>query len=135
MVQKYQGRGTLIKSLIVATCLGAIPALAIAAPHSASVVTQQDLQQAMADKAALRDADRAAVRGLLERPEVQTIATRAGLDVNRALDRVNTLSDQDLSNLAARARYVDARIAGGNDTVVISTTGVLIILIVILLLV
>jgi len=137
--EKHRFRGTFIRSLIVIACLGTIPALAVAAPvaasHNVSVVTAQDLQQAVAAKSAMRDADRAAIRGLLERPQVQSAATRVGLDVNRALDRVNTLSDQDLSSLAARARYLDARIAGGDDVVIISTTGALAILILILLLV
>ncbi len=138
MSSKYPFRGTFIRSLIVAVCLGVIPVLATAAPvaasHNPSVVTTQDLQQAVAAKSATRDADRAAIRGLLERPQVQTIAARAGLDVNRAIARVNTLSGQDLSSLAARARTLNAQIAGGDDTIVLSTTGLLVIILVIVLL-
>jgi hypothetical protein len=134
--KKYPSARTFVGSVLFVAVLGLVPGLAVASTHRASVVTPQDLQQAMVDRAALRNADRAAIRGLLERPQVRELAVNAGLDVNRAIDKVGTLSDNDLSTLAARARYLDARIAGGHDdTIVISTTGALLILVVLLLLI
>jgi predicted outer membrane protein len=83
---------------------------------------------------AKQDADRAAIRQALNRPEVQSVAKQMGLDLGRANTSVGTLAGADLDRAATAARQVNEALTGGASTVVISTTTIIIILLVIILL-
>ena len=85
--------------------------------------------------AAQQDADRAAIREALGRPEVRDVAAKAGIDLDRATTVVRTLSGADLERAAATARQVNDSLTGGASTVVLSTTTVIIILLVVILIV
>ncbi len=118
-------------SFLAAAGLGAIhPAPARA---DDSVVGDRDLQQAVDGKVASQDADRAALRELLNRQDVRSAAEGAGLDVNRALDAVNTLSGDELSTLGQQAQTLNEQLAGG-DRVVITTTVLTLVLVLVLIL-
>ena len=82
-----------------------------------------------------QDADRAAIRQALSRPEVQTVAKQMGVDLGRANAAVSTLAGADLERTANAARQVNDALTGGASTVVISTTTIIIILLVIILLI
>ena len=84
---------------------------------------------------ARQDADRAAVREALGRPEVQEVAQQFGVALSRVTASVATLSGSDLEHAGAAARQVNAALAGGASTVVISTTTIIIALLVIILLI
>ncbi len=133
--QKQSWRSAFIAFLVLLIGAGASPALAAAAPHSPTLVHSQDLQKAVDARAAARDADRAAIRTLLGRPAVREAAGRAGLDVDRALDGVNTLSDQELSALSTQARNLDSQLAGGAAVVITTTVLTLVLILIIILLV
>ena len=99
------------------------------------VVSPSDITAAMAHKVAAQDADRAAVREALARPEVQSVAASMGVDLNRANAAVETMGGVDLAQAASAARQVNQQLVGGASTVVISTTTIIIALLVVILII
>jgi len=89
----------------------------------------------MTQKVAAQDADRAAVREALARPEVRSVAASMGMDLNRMDAAVDTMNGIDLAQAASTARQVNQQLVGGASTVVISTTTIIIALLVILLII
>lgn len=109
-------------------------------PHTAwaqppSVVDQTTLDQAIAVRAQQHDADRQAIRRMLERSQVRELAAHAGLDITRAEAAVGTLGATELHRLAEQARLVDDSLAGGQSTVTLPTTTIIIGLLVLILLI
>ena len=102
---------------------------------SDTVLPAATLDAMMAEQVRADDANRQIVRDVLSRSEVLEIATKAGLDLERAKQAVSTLSSAELQEVAAHARRVDAGLSGGASTVVISTTTIIIILLVVILLI
>jgi hypothetical protein len=90
---------------------------------------------AVAQHVATQDADRAAVRDALARPDVREMATHMGVDLTRANAAVATMSGADLQQAAAAARQVDTSLVGGASTIVISTTTIIIALLIIIIIV
>ena len=75
------------------------------------------------------------MREALERPEVQAVASKLGLDLTRATAAVDTMSGADLEKAANAAQQVNDQLVGGASSVVISTTTIIIILLVVILLI
>jgi hypothetical protein len=117
-------------SLIVAFTAAAGPAFA-----GQHIVAPKTLSQIVAAHVAADDADRAAVREALARPDVQAVAARMGVDTNRLTSVVDTLSGVDLRQAGTTARRVNEQLVGGASNVVISTTTIIIILLVVILIV
>jgi hypothetical protein len=90
---------------------------------------------AVAQHVATQDADRAAVRDALARPDVREMATHMGVDLTRANAAVATMSGADLQQAAAAARQVNTSLVGGASTIVISTTTIIIALLIIIIIV
>jgi hypothetical protein len=82
-----------------------------------------------------QDADRAALREALARPEVRGTASKVGIDVDRLAASVGTMSGTDLARAADAARQVNQSLVGGASTVVISTTTIIIGLLVLLVII
>jgi len=99
------------------------------------LVNPSQLATTVADAAAKQDTNRATVREALERPEVQAVASKLGLDLSKATAAVDTLSGADLEKAANAAQQVNEQLVGGASTVVISTTTIIIILLVVILLI
>ena len=99
---------------------------AVDPPVLAKVIDQHVAQQ---------DADRAAIREALGRPQVQQVAQQVGVDLGQMTASVATLGGADLARAAAAARHVNEALAGGASTVVISTTTLIIALLVVILLI
>ena len=93
------------------------------------------LAGAVSQHAARQDADRAALREALARPEVRNTAEKLGVDVDRASAAVGTMSGAELSRAADAARQVNASLVGGASTVTISTTTIIIGLLVLIVLI
>jgi hypothetical protein len=108
------------------------PQPAVSSP--ATVMPEAALDAMMADQVRADEANRQIVRDVLNRSEVREIATRAGLDLERAKLAVSTLGGAELEEIAAHARHVDAGLSGGAN-LVISTTAIIIILLVVILLI
>jgi hypothetical protein len=99
------------------------------------LVPPSQLTATVADDVAKQDASRAAVHETLNRPEVQAVAAKLGLDLTRASAAVDTLRGADLARAAEAAQQVNEQLVGGASTVVISTTTIIIILLLIILLI
>jgi hypothetical protein len=100
-----------------------------------SVVDQAMLDRVLATRVMHADADRLAIRALLEREQVREIAAGAGIDITRASAAVATLDGAELQQLAGQARAVDEALAGGQGTVTLKTTTIIIGLLVLILLI
>jgi hypothetical protein len=98
-------------------------------------VAPSALAATVAQHAAEQDADRAAIRAALARPEVRGVAEKAGVDIDHANAVVDTLDGATLDRAANVARQVNQQLAGGDSTVIISATTVIIILLLVLLIV
>lgn len=121
--------------ILMALLLALPPALAAAAPEAKiHVVEEAELQDAIADKLAGAEADRQAIKSLLELPQVREIAGRSGIDIETAARAVGQLTATEAADLAARARTVNAQLVGG-DTVVISATTLIIVLLILIVLI
>jgi hypothetical protein len=99
------------------------------------LVSPEQLATTVADDAAKQNLNRATVREALERPEVQAVASKFGLDLTRATEAVNAMSGTDLEKAADAAQQVNEQLVGGASSVVISTTTIIIILLVLILLI
>lgn len=121
---------TLIAALLVPVMFMGAPAFA----QQARIADSAILQQALRDRAAADETDRAAVRRVLDRDDVRDLAGRMGLDLADARSAVATLSGVQLAQAVERAAAVEAALAGGQTTVVISLTTLLLILIIVILL-
>src|SRR4051812_3793587 len=119
--------------------LGAVLAVTLFAPaawaQQTHVINKSALDQAVQQRVSQDQADRDAIRSLLQRSEVKDIAARSGLSLEKAQAAVGSLQGDDLREVAGQARAVNQQLAGGASTIVISTTTIIIILLVILLIV
>jgi hypothetical protein len=124
---------TSVSILLIALLL--VPAVPRAEAQTAHAAPQAALDDALRQHAADAAGDREIVQRVLQRMEVKEVAGRLGVDVRRAEGAIATLSDQELSQVAAHARQVDESLAGGASTLVISTTTIIIALLIVILLV
>jgi hypothetical protein len=99
------------------------------------VISPSQLAVEVAEHAGVEDRERTEVRQVLARPEVQHVATAFGLDLDRIMNRVDTLTGQELDRAAETARQVNERLVGGASTITISTTTIIIVLLVLILLI
>jgi len=114
--------------------LGALVALAApAAAQQAHVVSPRAVTRTVDAATTPSGADRAALRELLGRPQAEAVASRYGLDLQRARDAVATLDGPELARLGSRARELNDELAGGADTIVISSTTLIIALLVLII--
>lgn len=109
--------------------------MAPAAHAQSNVITRSALDQAVQDRVSRDQADREAIRTLLQREEVRDVAGKAGLSLDKALAAVSTLDGDQLQQLADQSRQIDNQLAGGASTVVISTTTIIIVLLLVILIV
>jgi hypothetical protein len=107
-------------------------AFAAQQPH---IVNPSQLTGAMMTQVASQDANRAAVREALARPEVKRVAAGLGVDSNRLAAAVDTMAGTDLDQAASAARQVNQHLVGGDSSISISTTTIIIALLVIILIV
>lgn len=84
---------------------------------------------------AIRDQNRAAVRAVLGRPDVQAMAKRLGIDLARMDAAVDSMNDRDLASAATAARDATQSLVGGASSVTLSTTTIIIGLLVLILII
>ena len=97
------------------------------------VIGKTALEQAVQQRAGQQQADRDAIKALLQRAEVREVANKAGLSLDKAQAAVEALQGEGLNRAASHARQIQDNLAGGASTVVISTTTIIIVLLVLLL--
>ena len=120
---------------VLVVLLGIVIAAPRALAQTSHAAPQSAIDAALQQHASTADADREAVRKLLEREEVKKVAGEAGIDLQKATSAVATMSASDLARVAAQAQQVDQALAGGQSRVVISTTVIIIALLVLILLI
>src|SRR5258705_8142570 len=106
-------RTLLVFVLVVTWMMSSSPAFA----DQQHIVPPSQLATTVADGAAKQDTDRATIREALERPEVQALASKLGLDLNRATAAVDTMSGSDLEKAAQSAQQVNDQLVGGASNV------------------
>jgi hypothetical protein len=103
--------------------------------NTETVVTDSDLDAAMANRAGSDAASREAILNLLGRDEIRGVAGRMGVDLTRVKAAVSTLSGDDLREAAAQAQLADQSLAGGDEKIVIGSTVLIIVLLIVIILV
>ena len=124
-----------VRTLFVFPLIALMLASSSAFAGQQHAVSSSQLAATVADSAAKQDTNRATVKEALDRPEVQAVASKLGLDLTRAAGAVDTMSGADLEKAANAAQQVNEQLMGGASTVVISTTTIIIILLLIIMLV
>ena len=124
-----------MSALIVALTLVFVVHASSADAQTSHSAPQSAIDAALQQKVSSEAADRETVLRLLDRPEVQSVAGDAGLDLRRAKDAVGTIDAKELTDIAAQAAQVEQALAGGQSSVTISTTFLIIGLLVLILLV
>ena len=99
------------------------------------IVPPAQVASTMAARVAAQDADRAAVREALARPEVQRVAASMGMDQNQMNAAVDTMNAAQLAQAASSARQVNEQLVGGASTIVISTTTIIIALLIVIIII
>lgn len=118
----------------LAVCL-AVLFMAPAARAQDNVIGKAALDKAVQNRVASEEADRDAIRTLLQREAVREVAGKAGLSLDKAVAATATLEGDELRQIAEQARQVDNQLAGGASTIVISTTTIIIVLLLVILIV
>jgi hypothetical protein len=93
------------------------------------------MARTVGEHAAARESDRAVVRETLQRPEVQGVAGRLGIDAGRLAVAAAALDGAGLEQAAEAARNVDQALVGGQNITFSTTTLIIILLVVILIVV
>lgn len=100
-----------------------------------SVIGRSALDKAVQERVARDQADREAIRTVLQRADVREMAAKAGLSIEKAEAAVATLEGRELDQIASHARQIQNDLSGGASTIVISTTTIIIILLLVILIV
>lgn len=101
------------------------------AAQAQSAVSSSELESAVV---ATPGSNQAAVQSFLHSDRVAGIASSMGVSTEDLSNRVSTLDEVTLSDVAARTRAGDSGLAGGDQTIVLGTTAILLIIIIIILL-
>ena len=128
---KTGARGALVVILTFVVGLAGSTSAFAQARHA---VDPSTIGQTVTAAGAQQDADRAAIREALARPEVKSAAASMGVNVDTIAPSIATLSGPDLARAASSARQVNDSLAGGGS-VTLSTTLIIIILLVLILLI
>jgi hypothetical protein len=124
-------RRLLVLPLVFITA-GTGSALAAQQPH---IFSSNQVSDAIAARVASQDADRAAVREALARPEVKGVAAGMGIDADRLNAVVDTMSGADLEQAVSTTRQVNQQLVGGDSSITLSTTTIIIALLLLILII
>jgi hypothetical protein len=98
------------------------------------IVDSSAMRQALADKVSQDNANRALLVQVIHRNDVQTLAARMGLNLERAESAVATLGSAELNDLAQQAQTADPSLAGGSEVAIITITTLLLVVILLVVL-
>jgi predicted RNA-binding protein len=126
---------TVRRLLIAALALVTITSSSAFADPQQHVIDPSQLAATIEQNVAKQDADRAAIREALARPQVRAVATNIGVDLAKASAAVDTLTGYELTRAGDTARQINEQLVGGASTVVISTTTIIIVLLLLILLI
>lgn len=97
------------------------------------IVAPAELDAAVSAQASATEDQRARLRALLERPDVQAIGGGNGFDMSRALDAAGTLTAEQLQLLAPQLAAAEDALAGGQTITITATTLIIVLLLIILI--
>ena len=97
------------------------------------VAAPEELNAVVTARAAEADEQRARLRAVLERPDVQAVAGGYGFDVTRVLDAVGTLTAEQLQFVAPQLEAAEAALAGGQVITITATTLIIVLLLILLI--
>lgn len=121
------------------TILAAVGALLLVAgpitAQEADVVEAHEIEAALDAHHADTDADRDAVRRVLDTPQFQEVADEMGVDVEQLQSAAEMLEGERLVTAADHARDIEVQLAGGQNISISSTTLIIILLLVILIII
>lgn len=121
------------------TILAAVGALLlVAAPvtaQEAGTVEAPEIEAALDAHHADADADRDAVRRVLDTPQLQEVADEMGVDVEQLQSAAEMLEGERLETAADHARDIEVQLAGGQNISISATTLIVVLLLVILIVV
>jgi hypothetical protein len=112
-----------------------LAALIVAAPAAGQetpVVTGAELDAALEARATGTAADRAAVKRVLDRPEVAEVADGMGVDIEAAKGAVAGLSGAPLTRAAGLAADIERQLAGGQVFSINAITLIIILLLIVI---
>jgi hypothetical protein len=121
-------------AVLIGLLAGAGHSAVSAAETRASVLSQTDLDHAIATRLGDEAEARDRIKALLQRNDVRELAKGYGLDLRRAEGAVDTLRGEELQRLAAQVARVDAQLAGGDVVISMSLVAILLIVIIVILL-
>lgn len=110
---------------------------ALAAPAAAQQATAP-LAEPITELALQTDVDeanRAVVRGVLERDDVRSVARTAGIDLDEAAAGVMALEGDQLARAAQQARVIDQQLTAQDNITLTATTIIIILLLLIILII
>ena len=123
----------MLKFVTVLGILG-LATLSTSAPLAAqapSAVSSSELESAVLSSPA---SNQAAVQAFLQNDQVINVAKGMGVSTTDLANRVSTMDEASLSQVAERTRAADLGLAGGDQKIVIGTTALLLIIIIVILL-
>jgi predicted metalloprotease len=122
-----------LKFVAVLGILG-LATLSTSAPLAAqaqSAVSSSDLESAVLAAPA---SNQATVQAFLQNNQVIGVANSMGVSTTDLSNRVSSMDEVSLSQVAERTRAAEAGLAGGDQTIVLGTTAILLIIIIVILL-
>lgn len=124
-----------LRTLLVGPLVLAMSSTSPALAQERHVVDPAKMASEVSQHVGRQDADRAAIRETLARPEVRDVAMTVGINLDRLGAAVDAMSGDRLDRAAEAARQVNDRLVGGQRNIVISTTTIIIALLVVILIV
>src|SRR5688572_22565577 len=109
-------------ALLVALVFSLVATAPPAGAQTSHSAPQSAIDAARQQKLSSGFAERETGLRLLDRPEVQAVAGRAGSWLRGAKGAVSTLNGQQLTEVAAQASQVEQALAGGQSRITINTT-------------
>src|SRR4051812_36743928 len=123
------------RNLVVFVLAALIAAPAAPSAAQRHVVDPAAVAATIAQHAAEEDANKIAIRQALAQPQVQEMAGRLGLDVNRAVAAIDTMNASDLERAANAARQVNEQVVGGPKPIALTATTIIIALLVVIIII
>lgn len=100
----------MINLMVIILVAVLVPQSALAQSH---IVKPEDLQKALLDASSARKQNITAVEELFSTEQAQSFFRKAGIDHSKAIRAISLLEDEELAQLAAQAKEIEADFAAG----------------------
>jgi hypothetical protein len=100
----------MVNLMVITLAAMLVPQSALAQSH---VVKPEDLQKALLDASNARKQNITAVEELFSTEQAQSFFRKAGMDHSKAIQAISLLEDEELAQLAAKAKEIQTDFAAG----------------------